>query len=381
MRDDVVIVGACLAGTSTALELRSLGFDGAITMVGEEPHAPYDRPPLSKQFLTGGWDEQRVLLPGHDRLAELGIEFRPNTVAVGADLDGRAVTLDDGSELPFGDLVVATGVAPRPLPASGPAPLTLRSIADARRVAAELRPGRRVVVIGTGFMGTELAWAARAAGCEVAVVGVDPAPLSALGPEIGAVISRALTGSDVALTNSAGVTDIRAGARGEQEVLLDDGAVLRADVVVAAIGSVPQVDWLRGAGLDLSDGLGCDAKCRAAPGVYGVGDVARWWHTGLGRSVRVEHRMNAGEQARVVARNILGAEEDFAPIPFFWSDQGSNKLVVHGHVTAGAELELETGAFTDEAFAGVYRDEGRAVAVLSWNSPRRATRLRRDLLT
>lgn len=378
---DVVIVGACLAGASTAQELRSLGFDDAITLVGEEPHAPYDRPPLSKEFLAGDWDEQRVLLPGHDRFAELGIEFRPNTVAVGADLDARTVALHDGSELPFGDLVVATGVAPRALPASGPAPLTLRSLADARRVAAELRPGRRVVVIGTGFMGTELAWAARAAGCEVAVLGVDPAPLAALGPEIGAVISRALTGSGIALTNSVGVSDVRAGARGEQEVLLDDGAVLRADVVVAAIGSVPQVDWLRGTGLDLSDGLGCDAQCRAAPGVYGAGDVARWWHAGLGRSVRVEHRMNAGEQARVVARNILGAERDFTPIPFFWSDQGTNKLVVHGHVTPGSELELETGAFTDDAFAGVYRDEGRPVAVLSWNSPRRATRMRRDLLT
>ncbi|MER7012776.1 FAD-dependent oxidoreductase [Saccharopolyspora sp. NPDC000359] len=378
--DDVLIVGACLAGLSTAQELRSLGFDGSITMVGEESHPPYDRPALSKQFLAGDGDEQRLLLPGHDELAELGITFRPNSTAVAADLAGRTVALHDGTELPFGTLVVATGVAPRPLPTSGPAPLTLRSIADAKRVAAQLRQRRRVVVIGAGVLGTELAWAAKSAGCDVQLVGVDPAPLPVLGPAVGEVVSRAITGAGVTFTGSVGVSDVRSGSDGAQEVLLDDGTVLHADCVITAVGSVPRVEWLRGNELDLSDGLRCDSGCSAAPGVYGVGDVASWWHAGLGDRLRVEHRMNASEQGRLVASNICGAGRDFTPIPFFWSDQGPNKVVVHGHPTSEAEFEPVVGSLADDRFAGVYREHGRVVAVLSWNSPREATRLRRELV-
>lgn len=380
MSDNVVIVGACLAGMSTARELRSRGFDGAITLIGEEPHAPYDRPPLSKQFLTAGWSAEKLRLPGHDELAELDISTRPNSTAVSSDLSARTVTLQDGTRVPFDRLVAATGVAPRDFPTAGRAPHTLRSIEDARRTAEELRPGKRVVVIGTGFMGTEVAWAARALGCEVALVGIDPAPLPVLGSDIGHVVSAAIAGSGVTLLNSTGVAEIRDGADGAQDVVLADRTVLRADSVIAAIGSRPRVEWLDGNGLDLSDGLLCDAKSRAAPHVYGAGDVARWWHAGLGHHVRIEHRMNAGEQGRLVARNILGAEEDFTPVPFFWSDQGANKIVVHGHVTPNATFDLDTGGFAEGRFAGVYREGDRAVAVLSWNSPKDATRLRREVL-
>lgn len=378
--EDVVIVGACLAGMSTARQLRSLGFDGPIVLIGDEPHPPYDRPPLSKQFLTGGWGTEKLHLPGHAELADLGISLRLNSTAVSSDLTRRTVTLRDGTAVPFGQLVAATGVAPRPLPASGPAPHTMRTIDDARRVADELRPGRRAVVIGTGFQGTEMAWAAHSLGCAVSLVGIDPAPLPGLGAEIGGVISHALAEAGVTLFNSTSATEIRDGANGVREVLLDDGTVLLADSVIAAVGSVPRVEWLQGNGLDLSDGLRCDAQGRAAPGVFGVGDVARWWHAGLGRHLRVEHRMNAGEQARVVAHNVLGTEQDHAAPPFFWSDQGPNKLVVHGHVTPQAEFSLHSGSLAEGRFSGTYREGDHTVAVLSWNAPKDATRLRRELL-
>lgn len=383
MGNDVVIVGACLAGMSTARQLRSHGFDGTITLIGEEDLPPYDRPPLSKQVLTDGWDTDRLRLPGHDALAELDITTRPNSTAVAADLAAGSVALHDGAEVEFDHLVAATGASAKPFPACSARqpPHTLRTVEDARRVAERLRPGRRVVIIGAGFLGTEMAWSARSLGCEVTLVGIDRTPLPGLGDEVGGVIHHALTEVGVTLLTSTGVTDLGDDADGTQHVRLSDGTSLRADAVVAAIGSVPRVEWLEGNGLDLSDGVLCDATSRAAPGVYAAGDVARWWHTGIGHHVRIEHRMNAGEQARLVARNVLGAQEEFTPVPFFWSDQGPNGLVVHGHVTAGAEFELESGALTDGRFAGAYYDGDRAVAVLAWNSPKDALRMRRDLLT
>ncbi|MHA6803974.1 NAD(P)/FAD-dependent oxidoreductase [Salinifilum ghardaiensis] len=383
MAEDVVIIGACLAGMSTAGELRSLGFDGTITLIGEESRPPYDRPPLSKQVLTDGWGAERLHLPGHDALADLDIAARPDFTAVAADLAGGVVALHDGAEVPFDHLVAATGASPRPFPACSAQqpPRTLRTVEDAHRLGERLRPGKRVVIIGAGFLGTETAWSARALGCEVTLVGTDPAPLPGLGAEVGGVLSCVLAEAGVTLRTATGVTDLRDGEDGVQHVLLTDGTTLRADAVVAAIGADPRVEWLAGNGLDLSDGVLCDAAGRAAPGVYAAGDVARWWHSGLGRHIRVEHRMNAGAQGRSVARTILGAQGGSTPVPFFWSDQGPNKLAVHGHITAGARFELGSGTLVDGGFAGAYYEDDRAVAVLSWNSPKEALRLRRALLT
>ncbi len=382
MAEDAVIVGACLAGMSAARELRSLGFDGTITLIGEEDRPPYDRPPLSKQVLTGRWSAERLHLPGHDALVDLDIEARPNSTAVASDLAAGIIALHDGTEVAFDHLVAATGVAPRPFPACSAQqpPHTLRTIEDAHRLGERLRSGERVVIIGAGVLGTETAWSARALGCEVTLVGIDPTPLPGLGSDVGGALSRALVEAGITLRTSTGVTDLRDGEDGAQHVQLTDGTALRADAVIAAIGSVPRVEWLDGNGLDLSDGVLCDATGRAAPGVHAAGDVARWWHTGLGHHVRVEHRMNAGEQGRSVARNILGAQEGCAPVPFFWSDQGSNKLAVHGHIAAGARFELESGALAGGEFAGAYYEGDRAVAVLSWNCPKEALRLRRELL-
>lgn len=373
----IVIVGASHAGFHTAKELRRRGFDGRVTVVGEEHHPPYDRPPLSKQLLAGHLTADDVRLASREQLAELDITTRLGTAARAADPDGHTVTLDDGNRLPYTELVLATGVAPRPFPGgvTNPRVHTIKTLEDASRLAGQLLPGRRVAVIGSGFLGTEIAWTAAGRGCAVTLLGTAEFPLAGLGRLVGNTVGERMTAGGIEVVNSRSVRRI-AHTADAAVLTLDDGTETVADVVVTAVGSTPNVEWLHGSGLHIDDGVRCDAYGRAAPRVYAVGDVANWYWPEHGRHIRVEHQMNAGEQARIVAANLLGAEQRLAPLPFFWSHQGGDRLVVYGHPTDSASFELAEGSVADNRFAGTYRDGGRHVAVLAWNAPKPALRLR-----
>ncbi|MFD7531115.1 NAD(P)/FAD-dependent oxidoreductase [Streptomyces sp. NPDC059849] len=399
MNRHILVVGAAAAGLAVTEQLRRLGYDGDLSLVGAENHPPYDRPPLSKRFLAGQLSAEQLRLADPEALDRLALAMHRGRRAVTADLDSRTVTLDDGTVLTYTDLVVATGVAPRGLTGTGPSdgvgepgdvgrpgPVgTLKTLDDARALAEQLRSGRRVVIAGGGFLGTETAWTALALGCEVTLVNRAATPLAVLGGHVGSLVGERLRAAGATLLTGHTVRAVhqRDGLpeAGRLTVLLSDGTRLPADVVLGAIGSVPATGWLASTGLDLSDGVRCDAGGRAAPGVYACGDVASWYHPRHGGHLRLEHRMHAGEQARVVAANVLGGTEILDSVPFFWTDQGPHKIVVHGLLTPGAEFKpLEVDPERDR-FTGVYRLDGRPVAVLAWNSPKEALRLRRELLT
>ncbi|MCP2163949.1 Reductase C-terminal [Goodfellowiella coeruleoviolacea] len=366
----IVVVGAGAAGLATVKGVRANGFTGQLTWVGAEPELPYDRPPLSKGILTGTWEPDRVRLCDAAGLADLDVDLRVGATATGADLAERVVSLADGTRLPFGTLVIATGVDPRSLPGtSGLRGVhTLRTLADATALRAELGPGRRLVVIGAGFLGTELAAAARTLGTEVHLVEPAPVPLAAaVGVEVGTMLAALHRDRGVSVRTGPGaaVTELTARDGAVDRVVLADGSTITADVVVVAIGSVPATGWLAGSGLDCSDGVRCDQFCAAAPGVYAVGDVASWYHPGFATQVRLEHRTNAGEQGLYVARAVLGrTDEPFTPVPYFWSDQYDLKIQAFGLLRDHDEVRVVDGAIEDGEFVALYRRGTRLAGVL-----------------
>ncbi|MGA6166267.1 NAD(P)/FAD-dependent oxidoreductase [Amycolatopsis magusensis] len=366
----VVVVGASAAGFATAEGLRRNGYDGALTLVGAEPELPYDRPPLSKQVLTGAWEADRIRLCRPDKATELGLDLRLGTSAAGLDTATRHLALTDGSVLPYEQLVLATGVVPRPFPGTGGLRglRTLRTLEDSLALRADLAPGARLVVIGAGFLGTEIAAAARTLGAEVWLVEPEPVPLGiAVGTAVGEFVAGLHREHGVHLHTgpAAAVRDFKVNAGTVEAVVLADGTELRCDLAVVAIGSVPATGWLAGSELTLGDGIECDAHCSAAPGVYAAGDVASWFHERAGVRVRLEHRTNATEQGLYVAKALLGqAGEPFTPVPYFWSDQYDTKIVAFGLLRGADEVRVVEGAIADGEFVALYRKGNRLTGVL-----------------
>ncbi|ROO87424.1 phthalate 3,4-dioxygenase ferredoxin reductase subunit [Actinocorallia herbida] len=332
----VVIVGASLAGTRTAQSLRTLGHTGPITLIGAEAELPYDRPPLSKSLLKGEWSQasvDEIRLAGPAEFAELAVELRLGAAAVGLDTAARSVRLGDGTTVPYDVLVIATGAAARPSPWLPEGVHQLRTLDDARSIAARLALGEPVVVVGGGFIGTEIAAAARGYGCAVTIVDPVPEPMARLvGPEIagGLVDLHRRNGTETRF--GAGVVGIE-GTPGELTVELDNGERLPASTVVVGIGSVPSTGWLAGSGLNLDNGVATDGFLRAlgADDVYAVGDVAHWPHPGRGHGVRAEHWTNASDQARYVAEAITkGLQDAYEPTDYVWSDQYDWKVNAFG---------------------------------------------------
>ncbi|MBA2953212.1 NAD(P)/FAD-dependent oxidoreductase [Nocardioides sp. MAH-18] len=379
---NVVVVGASAAGLTAAETLRREGYAGRLTMVDAEPHPPYDRPPLSKQWLRGDWERERLALRPADALAGLDAEWRLGARAERLDLTARRVRLVGGDALEFDGLVVATGVRPRRLPfgADLDGVHVLRTVEDADALRADLLSGGRVVVVGAGFLGSEAAAVARELGCEVSVVDPLSAPMvRQLGARIGARVARLHRERGVDVRCETGVSGFSDREGRVTGVVLSDGEVLATDAVLVAIGAEPVVDWLRDSGLALDDGVVCDEYCRAAPGVVAAGDVASWPHPALGR-VRLEHRMNATEQGMAAARTLLGQREPFAPVPYFWSDQFDVRIQMYGR-PIGADFTVVEGDADDGPFAAVQHDEaGRLTAVAAWNMPRQARTLRQQLV-
>ncbi|OLZ74879.1 FAD-dependent oxidoreductase [Streptomyces sp. IMTB 2501] len=378
----VVIVGASAGGLSTAEALRRAGHEGAITLVGDEAEPPYDRPPLSKHLLSGQWEPDRLTLRSGDELAALELELCLGVPAAGLDPGARSVLLADGAKVEYDALVVATGVRARRLP--GTAGLagvhTLRTVRDALALRARLRPGRRLVVVGAGFLGTEVAAVARGLGVEVTLVESARVPLAqAVGKAAGRFLARLHQEHGVEVRTGATVTGILSEAGGVTGVQLADAAgtsVVPADDVLVAIGCAPNTEWLADSGLTVQDGLVCDEFCGAAPGVYGVGDVARWYNPLFGTAMRVEHRTNAAEQAMAVARYVVRAEErrPFAPVPYFWSDQYDCKVQAHGYVRGHDEALVLDRDPARRRLLVAYRAGDRITGVLAAGVPPRTLR-------
>ncbi|MEU4442392.1 FAD-dependent oxidoreductase [Actinosynnema sp. NPDC050801] len=380
---DVLVVGASAAGLATVEALRRKGFTGGLTLLGDEVHPPYDRPPLSKQVLAGTWEPERARLRGQDALDALGATFVPGDPAVSLDVPGRGVRTAAGNVLRADAVVIATGVRARTLPdqAGLGGVHVLRTVGDAVALRAELLTAARLVVVGDGVLGAEVAATARGLGLDVTLAGPQPAPLAAqLGPLASGLLADLHTGHGVRLRLGAAVLGLTGQGGRVTGVRLDTGDVLPADVVVVALGAVPNTDWLLGSGLRIDDGVVCDARCRAAEGIYAVGDVARWHHERLGASLRLENRTNATEQAGVVADNVLGAERSYVPVPYFWTDQFDARLQVFGVLPAGAEVSVVDGDVTARRFVALHRLGGEPVGVLGWNMPKQARRHRQHLL-
>nr|GID86434.1 pyridine nucleotide-disulfide oxidoreductase [Actinoplanes derwentensis] len=324
-----MIVGASAGGIATAEALRRSGYDGVLTLVGDEVETPYDRPPLSKQFLAGRRTSGDLALRTVDALAALDLDLRLGCTAIGLDPDRRTVALSDGLALGYDTVVLATGVRARRMP--GTADLagvhTLRSLSDARALREQLRPGRHLVIVGAGFVGAEVAATAVALGVRVTLLESAPVPLAAVtGSAAGRFLAAVHAAHGVTVRTGAVVAHVETSA-----VVLADGTRIAADAVLMAIGTIPNTEWLAGSGLALDDGVVCDEYCAAAPGVYAVGDVARWYNPLFGAVMRVEHRTNAAEQGLAVARAVVGqAVRPFAPVPYFWSDQYDVKIQAYG---------------------------------------------------
>ncbi|WP_455351843.1 NAD(P)/FAD-dependent oxidoreductase [Streptomyces sp. SYSU K217416] len=381
----ITVVGASLAGLSTVRALRAEGYDGAITVVGEERHEPYDRPPLSKDFLKGDVDADALSLGDVDEYEDLAVQWLLGERAVRLDSGARTVTLAGGRELRTDAVVVATGASARTIPGTdGLAGIhTLRTLDDAQALRADLLNGLpRVVVIGAGFIGAEVASTAHRLGLQVTVVEALEVPLErALGREMGLVCSALHTDHGVRLLCGTSVAGFTGNGR-VAGVRLVDGRVLPADVVLVGVGVRPATDWLAGSGVSVEDGVVCDAGCASSvPSVVAVGDVARCPNPFTGRHVRIEHWTSATEQAKTAARTLLSGAPGPAPAtaPYFWSDQYRVRIQLAGHVGPGDRPELVEGDLDSRSLAAVYRRDGDPVAVLAMNQPKLFNRLRRTL--
>ena len=372
----IVIVGASLAGLRAAEELRHLGHAGPIHLVGDEPHRPYDRPPLSKQVLAGTREPDATALGvASGSIDDLDLEWHLGQSATGLDLADRSVLLGGGARLPFDGLVLATGASPRRLPGTDhlDGVFTLRTLDDCIAIRAVLASSpRRVAVVGAGFIGAEVAATCRGLGVEVSLIEALPVPLErGLGAEMGAVMADLHRDHGVDLRLGVGVVTIEGDERVER-VRLTDGTMLDVDLVVVGIGVSPNTDWLDGSGLTIDNGVVCDETCAAAPGVVAAGDVARWPNPRFDEVMRVEHWDNAIEMGAHAARTLLatpGTAQPYAPVPWFWSDQYDRKVQLAGRASADDQVEVVSGSVAERRFVALFGRQGRVVGVLGMNQP------------
>lgn len=374
MNRRAVIVGASVGGTRTAQSLRAEGFEGSIVLLDSEHHFPYDKPPLSKGFLSGSLGRDRIGLISEVDLDRLSIELRTGTTATSLDVARRSVELHDGSRIDYDYLVVATGVRARPSPWEAKEGVHLvRTLDDSEGLREDLTGAGSVAIVGAGFIGAEIAATARAFGLEVSIIDPLRVPMGrVLGDAVGERFISLHHQNGVSTYFGVGVESIT-GGRGNLKVELSDGTVISSDVAVVGIGAVPNDEWLASSGLLVDNGLVCDEYCRAVgrSEVFGVGDVARWYHTKHGRLVRVEHWTNAVEQGSVVAHNIVSPENcsSYAPVEYVWSDQYSWKIQMAGITSGAAHHVVIDDPSREGRFAALYSDQSGAycgVVTVSW---------------
>ena len=380
---EVVVVGASLAGLRVCQSLREGGFDGRIVLVGAEERLPYDRPPLSKEILLGQKEPDFAELTEPGEMERLAVDLELGVPARHLDPDAGRVDLADGRSLAYDRVVIATGARPRSLPVEGAGTdlggvHVLRTMEDCLAVRSAFDAGARVVVVGAGFIGCEVAAAAATRGLSVTMVEFLPTPLyAALGEELGRVVEALHRDRGVAVRCGVGAQEIVGTGRVE-EVVLSDGSRLGADVVVIGVGVTPETAWLDGSGLPIRDGVVCDSRLRAGgrPDVLAVGDVARWHHPVLGREVRVEHWTNAAESGAFAAEQILGREGVFDPVAYVWSDQHGQRIQMLGIPEREDRAHIVHGSAEEGRLVALFEGNGRLTAAVSFNNPGRLMRYR-----
>lgn len=380
----IVVVGASLAGLRAAEELRRLGFTGTLTLVGAEAHLPYDRPPLSKEFLAGTVQADGLGLR-RQPYDDLDLDLRLGVRATGLDPGARVLATDAG-DLPYDRLVIATGAVARRLPDQPDLAgiHVLRTLDDATALRADLESATRVVVVGAGFIGAEAAATCRGRGLAVTMLEALPSPMvRGIGPMLGDTLAGLHRDHGVDLRTDVGVAGFAGDGRVEK-VLLADGTALEADVVLVGVGAVPATDWLGGSGLTIDNGIVCDETLLAAPGVVAAGDVARWPNPAAGGElVRLEHWTNASEQGVAAAARVLAADADavaFSSVPFVWSDQYDVKIQVVGHVRGDDTVEIVDGTLDERRFVAIFGRGDRLTGAVAFSRPRVLMQYRRLLV-
>ncbi len=319
----ICIIGAGMAGGRAAAALRERGYDGELLLLGEESEPPYERPPLSKAYLSGQLDRGKLLLRDAGFYRQQSIEWRPGALVTGIDRERGRLRLGDGSELPYGRLLLSPGSRPRRLGVPGEelaGVAAYRDLADADRLRQELVSSPRVLVVGGGFLGSELAAVARAAGCPVTVVEQLPELMGGFPGEIQHLCHELHLGAGVELRLGCTVSQFRGGQRVEA-ALLDDGSQVPCDLVLVCVGAEPRTELAAAAGLELDGGIVVDRRLEAAPGLFAAGDVASWPSSRWGRRLRLEHYDNAHQQGLFAAGAMLGEGATYDPLPYFWTEQ------------------------------------------------------------
>lgn len=371
----LVVVGASLAGLRAVEGARASGFTGSITLIGAEDHLPYDRPPLSKACLAEapGGPPDTTFRTEDTLRGELGVDLRLGARATGLDTEGGAVLVDCGAPVPYDALVIATGAVARVLPATeGLAGVhTLRTADDAAAVRRALDDRARLVVVGAGFIGSEVASAARERGLPVTVVEAADVPLRrALGDEMGMACAALHDRAGTDLRRGVSVRAIRRDGDGIG-VELGDGSTLHADLVVAGIGADPATSWLDGSGVALADGVRCDRTlATSVPSVYAAGDVAHWYNPLFGQPMRLEHWTSAAEQGATAAVNALnpGEARPYATVPYFWSDWYGTRIQFVG-ISRADEVRVVSGDPADGRWVALYRTGERLTGALAVDHP------------
>lgn len=381
----IVVVGASLAGQRAAETLRGDGFDGRLVVIGAEERLPYDRPPLSKDVLAGKREPESIQLGDESLYEKLEIEWHLGRSATALDVTDRFVELDDGEQITFDGLIIATGASPRRLPATPDIQgiHVLRTLDDCLAIRKALDASPRVAIVGAGFIGSEVAATCRGLGLDVALIEALPVPLAgALGAEMGAALSNIHREQGVDLRCGVGV-DAFDGGKQVERIRLADGSSIDADLVVVGVGVAPATGWLEGSGLDVSNGVVCDETCATeVDGIVAAGDVARWYNPLFGELMRVEHWTNAVDQGVAAAHRLLvgdGMAEPFAPVPYFWSDQYDIKIQFVGRARPDDEVRVVHGSTEDRQFVTLYGRAGRLVGALAVNRPRLLMDCRRML--
>ena len=378
--DDIVIVGGSIAGFAAASELRISGYEGSIRIVSAEPVRTYQRPPLSKGVLAG--DDPAGIMWTAAQDDDLDIDWVLGRRATSLHPESRRVGLDDGDELSYDGLVLACGASPRRLPDQPElrGVHTLRTLADSTALRDDLDAGaERVVVVGAGFIGAEVAATCRTRGHDVTVVEPLELPLiRVLGAELGGIVADLHRDHGVDLRLGVGVEAIEGDGRVER-VRLADGAIVEADVVVVGIGVVPDTAWLESSGLPLDDGIVADATCLVAPGIVAAGDVARW-HSPRYGPIRIEHWDHAVDMGRAAAQRLLVGDaeaEIFDPVPWFWSDQYDVRMQMAGRPVG--EMRVVDGSVEDGKFVALFGQDGQVTGAFGWNWPAKTVRYRMRL--
>jgi 3-phenylpropionate/trans-cinnamate dioxygenase ferredoxin reductase component len=368
-----VIVGASLAGAKAAETLRAEGFDGPVVLIGEETERPYERPPLSKDYLMGKAERETIYVHPASWYAEHDVDLRLGTAVTAVDPAAREVRLADGTRVGYAKLLLATGSVPRRLPLAGgeaDGVLYLRRVGDSDQIRAAFQTASRVVVIGAGWIGLETAAAARAAGVEVTILEAAELPLlRVLGREAAQVFAGLHREQGVDLRFGVQVAEITAAGGLADGVRLADGSHVRADAVVVGVGIAPRAELASDAGLETGNGIVADAQLRSSDAdIYAAGDVANAYHPGLGRHIRVEHWANALHQPQVAARAMLGQDAVYDNVPYFYTDQYDLGMEYAGHVEPGGyDQVVFRGNVPGREFIAFWLRGGRVLAGMNVN--------------